>query len=349
MIATGGENVNVRRISVPHSQTQTQSHTQYALNDKIAQRRAQDSAAYSRVASQMPPHVFVIDWDGTIAGNVDYQSQYFNVLSVLKRHRIKPNVTNIIPHAFSPKAKLIRPGFASWMKAMKELYGEVYFFVYTASEKRWAHQEIAWVEKLHDIKFDRPIFTRQDCIVDGSGATRKSLAKVFPRMMTSVNKRRPLTPEQRQAVLKNHTMIIDNNAVYLDHTDKLLLCPDYGYNVFENLLHVIPKESRSNPAVQQLILSLANSGYLCPTMNKYSTTHTPPTDDEVDGMKELAHQYKWLAIKCKTMCRSNEPYMKDQFWKTLKKLLVSNKLSVYTPSIIKQLQEACWGRVETRI
>ena len=308
--------------------------------EKEKERHDQDRAAQTQIASRMVPHVFVIDWDGTIAGLVDYQSQYYNVICTLKKHNIKPNVTNIIPHAFSPSAKLIRQGLASWMKAMRELYGEVYFFIYTASEKRWALQEIAWVEKLHGIKFDKPIFTRVDCIVDSSGNMRKSLAKVFPKMMNYVSKKRavPLTPQQRQAVLTNHTMIIDNNAVYLDHTDKLLLCPDYSYSVFENLLSVIPKKARTeNPEIAQLVLSLANSGYLC-SLNPNSKSRL----EIDDGMKELADQYHWLSSKCRSICRSNEPYLKDAFWKNLKKIRVTHKVHVYTPSIIKQIQETCW-------
>jgi hypothetical protein len=339
--ANANTNMSVRSIS---------------LKRREMERATQDEIARSSIALQHPPHVFVIDWDGTIAGNVEYQSQYFGIISMLRRHRIKPNVTNIIPHAFSPKAKLIRPGFASWMKAMKQLYGEAYFFIYTASEKKWAHQEVAWVEKLHEIKFDRPIFTRGDCTVESGGNLRKSLTKVFPRMMTYISKKRgqALTAEQRMTILKNYTMVIDNNAVYLDHTDKLLLCPDYGYSVFENLLNVIPKESRGNPSVQQLIYSLSNSGYLCNVglhgdSNSNAQHMHQQHDKNTDGMYELMKQYSWLADKCKTICRSNDAYIADDFWKYLKKVIVSNKIQVFTPSIIRQLQDAAFKRSRKKL
>jgi hypothetical protein len=322
------------------------------VNNKILERSAQDQIARAQVSAHHPPHIFVIDWDGTIAGQVDYQSQYYGVLSMLRKHRFKPNVTNIVPHAFSPKAKL---------------YGEVYFFVYTASEKRWAHQEIAWVEKLHDIKFDRPIFTRGDCSVEAGGNLRKSLAKVFPRMMAYISKRRirahgdlaqPLTSEQRITILKNYTMVIDNNAVYSDHTDKLLLCPDYGYSVFENLLNVIPKEARDHPAIQQLIYSLINSGYVCGVGHArphkhaddvYKHSNDGAQDHGDDGMRELTRQYHWLTEKCKTICRSNDAYMDDDFWKYLKKVIVKNNIQVFTPSIVKQLQEGAWKRSKLQL
>ena len=167
-------------------------------------------------------------------------------------------------------------------------------------------------------------------------------------MMTYISKKRgqALTAEQRMTILKNYTMVIDNNAVYLDHTDKLLLCPDYGYSVFENLLNVIPKESRGNPAVQQLIYSLGNSGYLC-NIGQPHIQHTK--DKNIDGMHELMKQYSWLADKCKTICRSNDSYIADDFWKYLKKVIVSNKIQIFTPSIIRQLQDAAFKRSSKKV
>jgi hypothetical protein len=279
------------------------------------------------------PYVFVLDWDGTIAGKVDFQSQYYSVVTSLKKYGFKPRVQHAIPPAFAPSSKLIRPGFADWMNKMRKVFPDVYFFIYTASEKKWAHQEIAWVEKLHDIKFARPIFTRDDCTTDSHGNIRKALGRVFPRIIRTISKSRGqvLTPSQRKTILDNNIVIIDNNAVYTDRTDKLLLCPDYAYCVFENLLSVIPKDARKHPQVQQLIYGLINSGYMCSLPGE--------TDD---GMRALSKQYHWLATKCNSITSANEEYHVDDFWKHLKKLIVGNQLQTFSASIIKQLQEASW-------
>lgn len=286
------------------------------------------SAVHSKV-----PYLFVLDIDGTMVGDVTMQSQYFSVISELRKHGFKPRVQHMIPPAFAPNSKLVRPGFATWLKKLQEMFPEIYFFVYTASEKRWALQEIAWIEKLHDIKFAKPIFTREDCSPDSAGHLRKSLSRIFPRMIRTVSKARGqvLSPAQRKTILDNNTVIIDNNAVYTDRPDKLLLCPDYGYAVFENLLNVIPKEARKHPAIQQIIYGLVNSGYLC----------TLPSESD-DGMKALSKQYNWLATKCKALSDLNEQYSSDDFWKHLRKLIVTNQIRTFSPSIIKQLQEASW-------
>ena len=287
------------------------------------------------------PYVFVLDWDGTIAGKVDFQSQQYGIYQALKQHGFKPAKMPVAPPAFSPNAKLIRPGFSSWMKAMQKVYPEAYFFIYTASEKQWAMQEIGWVERSHGIKFARPIFTRDDCTVDSSGNMRKSVGRIFPRMMTAIAKMsgrsKGLHVTQRQAILETQLMIIDNNAVYTDRQDKLLLCPDYGYAVFENLLTTIPHEARAHPSIQQLIMALINSGYLC----------TLPSEAD-DGMRALAKQYGWLAAKCKSITITNESYINDAFWKNLKKMIVSNQVKTFSTSIIRQLQEGSWKHAQAK-
>lgn len=288
------------------------------------------------------PHVFVLDWDGTIAGNVSFQSQHASIVATLKKFKIKPNVQYTIPPAFGVHSKLIRPGFISWMKALQHMYKEVYFFVYTASEKTWANQEIAWVEKLHNIKFARPIFTRDDCFNDISNTgMRKSIGKIFPRIVSTIVRERgplrPLSMAQRKSILDTTLVIIDNNAVYSDRQSNLLLCPDYNYTVFENLLTLIPKDVRHVPHVQQLIFGLINNGYMCKL----------PEDHE-DGMSALTNQYTWLAAKCKSLHEQNKAYIHDDFWKHLAKIIIKNKIYEFTPSIIKQLQDASWKHAKKR-
>ena len=282
------------------------------------------------------PYIFVLDLDGTIAGNVSFQAQHASIVNILRKHKIKPHTQYTVPPAFGQHSKLIRPGFTSWIKTMKDMYKEVYFFIYTASEKSWAHQEIAWVEKLHDIKFARPIFTRDDCFIESnSNSIRKSLGKIYPRIISTVIRERgptrPLSMAHRKTILDNYLVIIDNNAVYNDRQCNLLLCPDYNYTVFENLLTLIPKEARKQPIIQQLIFSLVNTGYMCKI-----------AESNEDGMEALANQYAWLATRCKSLHEQNKVFMNDDFWKYLARIIVKNRIYTFTPHVIKQLQDTCW-------
>lgn len=290
------------------------------------------------------PIIFVLDWDGTIAGKVDFQSQAFSLAQTLRKNGFRPKPLPSVLQAFSPKSKLIRPGFGSFIKAMERLYqGQVHFFIYTASEKTWANYEIGLVEKQFGIKFARPIFSREDCVVDQGGQYRKSIAKVYPRICRAVGKHRPLTTEERMYMLENNVVMIDNNAVYTDRPDKMLLCPDYDYAVFENLIEMIPEEARSHPVINQVVLSLVNSGHMCPDPSRAGGDGSG-----ADFMKELTHSYTWMATRCRSVVNANKLYENDDFWKHLRKLIAQNGLRRYTPSIIKQLQEASWKHLKLK-
>lgn len=286
------------------------------------------------------PYVFVLDWDGTIAGRVDFQSHAHSLCNLLKKQGFKPKKSYTVPPAFTPGSKLIRSGLLAFFKAIKAHLGEVYFFIYTASEKNWALTEIAWMEKAFGVQFARPIFTRDDCHVDQGGAYRKSIAKVFPRIVRTINRvrgDRPLTKDERLHLLEHNLICIDNNAVYTDRTDKLLLCPDYDYIMFENLMDYIPPEAMTNHAVQLAILSMINNGLICPMPNSKD-----------DHMKQLAKSYEWLSAKCRAFSIQNKSYEHDDFWKYLSKLILQNDLKKFHGGILKQLQDAVWKHFKTK-
>lgn len=287
------------------------------------------------------PYVFILDLDGTIVGRVEFQSQQFVMESVLKQSGFKVVKQNKIPAAFYPNAKLVRPGIVSFMGELHKHYGgKAYFFVFTGSERAWANQEITWIEKTHGIRFMRPIFTRDDCTIDNGGNVRKSISKIWPRIARALP---PMSSKERLFVLENQTMVIDNNAVYLDHTDKLLLCPTYNRSHLENMLHGIPAEARKHPNVDRVILSFINQGLLCPHVETSQNRH-----QKIDGMRRLSKQYAWLAAKCKHIADDNEKYANDKFWSTLRKLIIENNIRSFTPSTVVSLQTTVWKSMGLR-
>ena len=283
------------------------------------------------------PFIVILDWDGTIAGKVDFQSQRFALQQYYKKYGLKAKTDNKVPKAFGPNSKLIRPGFASFIQELTSYYnGNIYFFIYTASEKTWAYKEIQWVEKAHGIKFQRPIFTRDDCVVDTGGSYKKSIRHIFPRILRSIGKSN-LPKDKKEILLRNHLIMIDNNAVYTDMQDHLLLCPDYGYAVFENILEDIPVSYLKHPHVRQYIITLINNGMICPFFSG---------KDDINHI--MAQKYEWLAMKCKNTSDANKIYAKDVFFKYLKKLILKNNIWTFSPHVIRQLQDATWKKAEKK-
>lgn len=274
------------------------------------------------------PYIMILDWDGTIAGRVDYQSHRHSLLQYCKKIGIKLKPDNRVPVAFNKDSNLIRKGLTSFIEELKQHFNNnIYFFIYTASEKLWANKEIQWVEKSHNIKFERPIFTRDDCILDEmSGSYKKSISKIYPRILRAIRKT-PFSKTEKEYILQKHFMIIDNNAVYTDMQEHLLLCPDYGFMIFENIVKDIPI---TNSHKNEYISLLINSGIICPFFSIKS---------DINHM--MSEKYKWFATKCKEISISNKKYLNDNFFKNLKKLIIKNNIRKFSPSIIKQLQHSC--------
>jgi hypothetical protein len=288
------------------------------------------------------PYVFLLDLDGTVWGDVKFQSTAHSLTTTLRKLGYRPKKHYVIPPAYTPKSKLIRPGLVPFMKGLQTFLGNnVQFFIYTASERTWALQEIAWLEKSFGIQFARPIFNRDDCTVDASGQYRKSVGHIFPRICRALNRVRaqPLSKEERLHILEHQLICIDNNAVYTDRADKLLLCPDYNYTLFENLLDYIPPEALVDSRVQRVIYSLINNGMICPM----------PQKGDDDHVRQLALSYGWLAAKCKAVSDVNKTYLHDDFWSYLRKLIVQNDLRRFPQNIIRQLQEAVWKHFKNKV
>lgn len=277
----------------------------------------------------MFPYIFVLDLDGTIIGDVRFQVAKHTLTQGFKKRGITVGGGRKYPDAFHPDQKLIRPGFANFIKAMIATYPWVEFYIYTASEKGWALTEVPWIEKSCGIKFARPIFTRDDCVVTASGEYKKSLTKIMPRIWRNITKKSKLTPAERAYVFHNNTVIIDNTAVYIDNQERLLQCPDYNYAVFEDLIEGLPVPHLNHP----IIASLMNAGLVCPTNAL----------DRNDPVRALGKKYKWLADKCDAVSESNKTYVDDQFWRRLRHLIVKNNITKYTGGVIQQLQRACWS------
>ena len=293
-----------------------------------------------------PPTVFVLDWDGTIAGRVDYQSQRYSLQQVMRKYGFSyaNQKANSVPAAFQPGHGLIRPHLVEFMNTVRRMTDDnCYFFIYTASERKWATQEIAWVERTHNIRFARPIFARDDCIVDSGGNYRKSLKKIWPRILRVITKNTPLTTREKEYMLHRRTVVIDNNAVYVDYVDKLLLCPDYNYLVFENLLDAVPPAAFGHPIIRQYLLGLANDGLLCPSAVQNGGASTTSTSKS-SLMKHMFSEYRWLAAKCQSVIEANSRYERDEFWHLLQKLLVKNSIRDYSGDTVAQLQHLIWKR-----
>lgn len=275
--------------------------------------------------SKIEPYIFIIDLDGTIIGDCSYQCDLYNIIELIKKNNIKDLnkyktlCNNYLKDSYSNKSLLIRPHFITFINAMKKLYPSCYFYIYTASEKKWANKEIAIIENNNNFKFDRPLFTRDNCIIDNHGNIKKSVAKILPLISKSIK-----IPNNYD--ISKRLLIIDNNPTFIDYTGNLIICPSYNYTKFYDLRESLPNYNHKCEDLKRYMDRLIKEQKISKIFNK--TT---------EGLEKL---YKWLYKKCKRINKYNSKYNNDTFWKDLIALIKHYNITSYTPKIVAELQKS---------
>ena len=273
--------------------------------------------------NNIEPYIFIIDLDGTIIGNCSYQCDIYNIMELIKTYdkknlnKYKILCEKSLKESYNEKSLLIRPHFFHFIQAMKKLYPVSYFYVYTASEKKWANKEISIIEKNNNFKFDRPLLTRDNCIIDKDGSIKKSINKILPLIKKNIKFTSTFD-------IKKHLLIIDNNPNFIDYKDNLLICPTYNYVKFNNLKDVVPDDI-SCANVKNYISKLTKEQRMCRNYNN------PECLEKI---------YKWLYKKCKKINKYNLRYVNDNFWKDLVILIKSHNIRQYTSKNVDMMQKS---------
>jgi hypothetical protein len=273
--------------------------------------------------NNIEPYIFIIDLDGTIIGNCSYQCDIYNIMELIKTYdkknfnKCKVLCEKSLSESYNEKSLLIRPHFFHFIQAMKKLYPVSYFYVYTASEKKWANKEISIIEKNNNFKFDRPLLTRDNCIIDKDGSIKKSINKILPLIKKNIKFSSTFD-------IKKHLLIIDNNPTFIDYKDNLLICPTYNYVKFNNLKDVVP-EDISCGNIKNYISKLTKEQRMCRNYNN------PECLEKI---------YKWLYKKCKKINKYNLRYINDNFWKDLVILIKSHNIMQYTSKNVDMMQKS---------
>jgi len=257
----------------------------------------------------MKKYIFILDLDSTIIGNCKFQLMFFNYMTILNKN--KNIINNALTHYYKQDAKLIRPDFIKFINKMNEIYkNNVYFYIYTASTEDWANLEIKLIEKNNKIKFNRPIFTRNDCYVENN-IIYKDIDKIIDKIKI------------KSKIKDYDIIIIDDNEVYKEYNKYLIKCKPYLYSIFCDFqLPNIDFEKISLDKRKKIIniIKCPNFFSHCTDMNKFKL-------------------YKWLYNKCKKIYKQNKIYENDKFWSKLTKLIEVNKIIDFNDDTIKQINK----------
>lgn len=263
------------------------------------------------------PLVFILDLDGTIIGDCGYQVCIYNIERILKKNKLRISEENL-KSCYTTKSKLIRPFFKLFYLTIKKKYPNSLFYIYTASEKEWANKEISLIEKTHNIKFNRPIFTRKECIIDNTGQYKKSVSSILPIIR---KKNKHLNIEDK------NILVIDNNPTFIDYNSNFILCPTYDYIHFCDLWNIIKRDHLKISEICTFINELQNERKMC----LFHEIKNP-----CDKTMEMKH--KWLYKKHKKINNYNKKYFGDIFWKLITYTLVKQKIYEINHQNIKVLR-----------
>jgi len=253
--------------------------------------------------------VFILDLDGTIIGDCIYQCEIYKIYLILAKLGIKIKINEILEQCYKEKSKLLRPSFMYFINKMNEYYNNPLFYIYTASEKKWALKEVEIIEKNLNFKFNRPIFTRNECI-NINGKYKKSIESIKKKMKIN-------NPE---------IIIIDDNDVYIDNNNRLITCKTYNYKYFCNYWDYIPISKIKNKIVLNYLANLIDNNRLNPLYQLITN-------------KNRMEYYKWLYDKCNEINKSNRKYKKDNFWLNLTKIITINNINIINDTSIKFIKK----------
>jgi hypothetical protein len=218
--------------------------------------------------SDQKPLVVLLDLDGTLAGRVTSvlcEYDVYKSMSLLGRPRGMPkHIRDSIVSRL--RYGIIRPYVFDFCRGVADMGVGIELFVFTASENTWANFFVPCMESALGVRFNRPIFTRNHCVINqipvpsggGGGAPpegRKHQKSVFMgggvSVLKSISKLRPLiaralrgrypglrSPED----LVDRVILVDNTPhVMVDprESKRLVVCPTYDYTyVYDVLAHL---------------------------------------------------------------------------------------------------------------
>lgn len=257
------------------------------------------------------PLVILLDIDGTLIGDISPQVVMYELK---KRLKLPYNAKNLHDQLNSG---IIRPNFKAFFNDLKD-YG-IEFFIYTASEKKWAENIVKQIESTSGVKFNRPLFTRNNCQLL-NGEYKKSISHVLPSVIKCLKKKyNNLTA----ASLRNMVMAIDNNNVYNTSDKKsLVLCDTYQYSSPENIPCYVNKTLFDQHS--SLVMSVLSSYY--PSM-KYTTNY----------MKfEKQYYIHYVQMLDKTL-RMKGVTSLDTLFKTIRNFIINKSISSFNENVVQYL------------
>lgn len=276
-----------------------------------------------------PPPIFLLDLDGTVIGDITPQVLLYDIVQQIrssKQQTKQQATTNSSQPSFPIKEfheklrdGIVRPYFDLFMAEVQKRGIEV--FIYTASSRKWAEFLVKQIEIAFNIKFNRPILSRDHCHIE-DGECKKRLSTIAPLVMRTINKKYGVKYNVNEIV--SNMMVIDNSEVYHGQDcERVLLCDTYKYKYPENMIVTLNKNvyQTYNTIIQQVMVA---------NMNNFR-----PTKNFMKFERQFYQMYVNAVGECLVM---KEKCMQDTMFRTVTRCIVHKNIKTFNKNSIRYLQ-----------
>lgn len=180
--------------------------------------------------------IIFLDLDNTIVGDVSPIINEWLIVKELSPSSMKAFRANV---ALYLERGILRPGFPNFISTIRYNFPNCPIYIYTASESAWANLLVGCIEQFCEHKFNRPIFTRNNCVEEKNAyykAPHKLIQKIYPKLHQQF-------PEVSLQHWKTNYLMIDNyNFFHKNDLNRIVLCPSYNYTEIYDYLKNIPEK-----------------------------------------------------------------------------------------------------------
>ena len=266
----------------------------------------------------MKPFCYFLDIDGTMIGDVSPQVYEWDIVTKYDPSKLPQLKKNICSQLSSG---LLRKGLSTFLDFLRSRHGQdgCEFFVYTASDTKWANFIVPCIETVIGQKFNRPLFTRPNCIRANGGEFKKSLVHISPAV---IRKLRPKYGSDNMDAMNvmdvmGRFVLVDNNRVLNKSEEgRLILCPTYGYVDLYDILRLVPEDILQLNFIE--IASILQSHGLFPEMAESTRVALP-----FQVFKAI--YYSTIGKQIKENIKQELFISEDAFWTRLGNILHAHK------------------------
>jgi len=274
------------------------------------------------------PLIILIDLDGSCVSDVRPQLILYEMNNQIRKQNKKISIFSNKYFIDKLNNGIIRSYFEKFLKKLKEHYSNIEYFIYTASEKNWANYLVPQIEKSINFKFNRPIFTRQNCLIVDNNM-QKSVQHISPFLFNSLKKK---YGKLRRKDLENNVLIIDNLKVYLkDDINKMVICPTYDYKVPENIPSIITERIFNN--YTEIIITI---------LNKYYNNIYNNVNNYIEFQKIF---YNYYINYLTNIEKINKHQVHDKFFLYLTNIILYKQINHFSPNVIGYINNKIHSKI----